>query len=60
VSGFILAAILRAAGSAIRAQSVPTSHVDNFSEPPRAVIIIDIGDEPGDQMSLVRLPFQQV
>jgi hypothetical protein len=36
-------------------QSIPPSHVDNFSGHPRVVVISDIGNEPDDQMSLVRL-----
>src|SRR5450631_3849822 len=37
------------------AQSLPPSHVDEFIGKPRAIIISDIGNEPDDQMSLVRL-----
>ncbi len=35
-------------------QSLPPTHVDDFSGKPRVVIISDIGNEPDDQMSLVR------
>jgi hypothetical protein len=37
------------------AQSIPPTHVDDFSGKPRVVIISDIGNEPDDQMSFVRL-----
>ena len=33
---------------------VPPSHIDDFSGRPRVVVISDIGNEPDDQMSLVR------
>jgi hypothetical protein len=36
-------------------QSLPATHVDNFTGKPRVVIISDIGNEPDDQMSFVRL-----
>ena len=34
---------------------IPASHVDDFTGHPRVVVISDIGNEPDDQMSLVRL-----
>jgi hypothetical protein len=37
------------------AQGLPMTHVDDFTGKPRVVIISDIGNEPDDQMSLVRL-----
>ncbi len=37
------------------AQPIPASHVDDFTGHPRVIIISDIGNEPDDQMSLVRL-----
>jgi hypothetical protein len=37
------------------AQPIPPTHVDDFSGKPRMVVISDIGNEPDDQMSLVRL-----
>jgi len=37
------------------AQPVPPAHVDNFGGKPRVAIISDIGNEPDDQMSFVRL-----
>ncbi len=37
------------------AQPIPPTHVDDFAGHPRVIIISDIGNEPDDQMSLVRL-----
>jgi hypothetical protein len=37
------------------AQPIPPTHVDDFSGKPRMVVISDIGNEPDDQMSFVRL-----
>ena len=37
------------------AQPIPPNHVDDFAGAPRLVVISDIGNEPDDQMSLVRL-----
>ena len=34
---------------------LPPGHVDNFTGHPRVIVISDIGNEPDDQMSLVRL-----
>ena len=48
VSGLATAAFLLA-------QSLPPTHIDNFTGKPRVIIISDIGNEPDDQMSLVRL-----
>jgi len=39
----------------LQGQSLPPTHVDDFSGHPRVVIISDIGNEPDDQMSFVRL-----
>jgi hypothetical protein len=39
----------------IWAQPIPPTHVDDFTGKPRVVIISDIGNEPDDQMSFVRL-----
>jgi hypothetical protein len=36
-------------------QGLPATHVDNFQGKPRMIVISDIGNEPDDQMSLVRL-----
>ena len=37
------------------AQALPATHVDDFQGKPRVIVISDIGNEPDDQMSLVRL-----
>ncbi len=36
-------------------QGLPPGHVDDFTGRPRVVVLSDIGNEPDDQMSLVRL-----
>jgi len=36
-------------------QPIPPNHIDDFAGAPRLVVISDIGNEPDDQMSLVRL-----
>jgi hypothetical protein len=36
-------------------QAIPPTHVDSFAGHPRVIISSDIGNEPDDQMSLVRL-----
>ena len=36
-------------------QALPQTHVDDFQGKPRMIVISDIGNEPDDQMSLVRL-----
>lgn len=36
-------------------QGLPPTHVDDFTGKPRVVVISDIGNEPDDQMSFVRL-----
>jgi hypothetical protein len=43
-----------AAGSLLGA-ALPPTHVDDFIGHPRVIVISDIGNEPDDQMSLVRL-----
>jgi Protein of unknown function (DUF1593) len=48
VAVFLTAASLFAA-------AIPPTHVDDFTGHPRVVVISDIGNEPDDQMSLVRL-----
>jgi hypothetical protein len=37
------------------AQPIPSTHIDDFTGHPRVIIISDIGNEPDDQMSFVRL-----
>jgi hypothetical protein len=48
-------AAFSAATSLAIAQALPPNHVDDFTGKPRAIIISDIGNEPDDQMSFVRL-----
>jgi len=48
-------ALLGLAGVALRGQVLSSSQVDNFAGHPRVVVISDIGNEPDDQMSFVRL-----
>ena len=38
----------------LAAQTLPSTHVDDFRGKPRVVVISDIGNEPDDQMSFVR------
>lgn len=49
------AAALLVITSLASAQAIPPTHVDDFSGKPRVVVISDIGNEPDDQMSFVRL-----
>lgn len=42
-------------GGMMAAAGLPPTHVDDAAGHPRAIIISDIGNEPDDQMSLVRL-----
>jgi hypothetical protein len=37
------------------AQTLPPMHVDDFTGEPRIVILTDMGNEPDDQPSFVRL-----
>jgi hypothetical protein len=53
--GFGLLVVCVLAASFVEAQALPPAHVDDFAGKPRAVIISDIGNEPDDQMSFVRL-----
>jgi len=39
----------------VAAKPLPPDHVDNFAGHPRVIVISDIGNEPDDQMSFVRL-----
>ena len=42
-------------GSRLRGQAFSQTHVDEFSGHPRVIVLSDIGNEPDDQMSLIRL-----
>ena len=52
-AGF-LALLALASSALLAAQTLPATHVDDFSGKPRVIIISDIGNEPDDQMSFVR------
>jgi hypothetical protein len=52
VATICLAALLCTLASA---QGLPPTHIDDFAGKPRVIVISDIGNEPDDQMSLVRL-----
>ncbi len=47
--------ILVAAGTAINAQASPPTKIESTSDKQRLVVLSDIGNEPDDQMSLIRL-----
>jgi len=53
--GLLLVLALPATQGVMVAQALPATHVDDFQGKPRAIMISDIGNEPDDQMSLVRL-----
>ena len=46
--------LLVATGNAFT-QSLPPNHVDDFAGKPRVIVLTDMGNEPDDQMSFVRL-----
>ena len=50
----VLTGVLALSGT-LAAQSLPPTHVDDFTGKPRVIVLSDIGNEPDDQMSLVRL-----
>jgi hypothetical protein len=54
ILSLVFAAVALACAIPLRAQLPPT-HIDNFTGHPRAIIISDVGNEPDDQMSFVRL-----
>jgi hypothetical protein len=41
--------------TSMNAQPLPPNHVDDFTGKPRVVVLTDMGNEPDDQMSFVRL-----
>src|ERR1700744_2300572 len=51
----VVFAIFIVVGMIAAAQSLAPTHIDDFAAHPRAIIISDIGNEPDDQMSFVRL-----
>jgi len=42
-------------GCSLDAQTLSPAHIDDFAGRPRVIVISDIGNEPDDQMSFVRL-----
>jgi len=52
---FLTTLVLLCAIGQLHAQTLPPTHIDDFTGHPRVIIISDIGNEPDDQMSLVRL-----
>ena len=56
VRGAVAGVIALALGVSVRlaAQAAPAPPVDDFTGKPRVIVISDIGNEPDDQMSLVR------
>ena len=50
-----LACLVLIAGEVLVGEPIPASHVDDFAGKPRVIVISDIGNEPDDQMSFVRL-----
>ncbi len=55
IGPFLLSALLTCVVPVLAAVPIPPTHVDDFVGRPRVIIISDIGNEPDDQMSLVRL-----
>ena len=50
-----LVCLVLIAGGTLVGEPLPASHVDDFAGKPRVIVISDIGNEPDDQMSFVRL-----
>ena len=42
-------------GSFLKSQTLSPTHIDDFTGRPRLIVISDIGNEPDDQMSFIRL-----
>ncbi len=51
----LVAGLIVACAAVLAAQPLSPTHVDDFTGHPRVIILSDIGNEPDDQMSLVRL-----
>src|ERR1039458_6500291 len=52
---FLIGACGLSLGCSLEAQALSPAHIDDFTGRPRAIVISDIGNEPDDQMSFVRL-----
>jgi hypothetical protein len=53
--GFGLSAVGGPSGAYSGGEPLPPTHVDRFTGKPRVVVLSDMGNEPDDQMSFVRL-----
>jgi Protein of unknown function (DUF1593) len=54
-SSLVLLALFVTVADLSLAQPIPPTHIEDFTGKPRVIILSDIGNEPDDQMSLVRL-----
>lgn len=54
-SMWLVAVLAGALALRVAGEPLPSSRVDSFTGHPRVIVISDIGNEPDDQMSLVRL-----
>ncbi len=52
---FLAVLVLTTLGGSLPGQPLPSTHIDDFIGHPRVIVLSDIGNEPDDQMSLVRL-----
>jgi len=52
---FLIGAWGLSLGCSLEAQALSPAHIDDFTGRPRVIVISDIGNEPDDQMSFVRL-----
>src|ERR1700729_3179553 len=52
---FVVAVFALGFGNTLLGQVISQTHVDAFTGHPRLIVISDIGNEPDDQMSLIRL-----
>ena len=55
VAKLVFAALALCGCHALDAQTLPATHLDDLAGPQRLIVLSDIGNEPDDQMSLVRL-----
>ena len=51
----VFAGVATVSAALLTGQALPPTHVDDFQGNPRMIVVSDIGNEPDDQMSLVRL-----
>jgi hypothetical protein len=55
IAVFLMSCVLVPNAPSFAAGPLPPTHIDEFTGHPRVIVISDIGNEPDDQMSLVRL-----